>query len=608
MANIPASYKPILHYLKIAQEHRQRDASIYYWCAYYGLQCAMKIDKKSPDCVKFLTNTLGELETMKKQHKDDEMLTSEIVAQAHIEEYALKLFSYADNEDRGGNFNKNVVKAFYTSGYLFDVLSVFGELDPKIVEARKYAKFKAAYIHNCLKNGETPQCGPIANDGSGAGPDINAEAGTSNLPGIESIAKPANPNIGVTVTETPSVAVTDYSSSKLDVYIKAQKFCKQACTALDYEDEKTAIENLTNALNLLTHVRIFFMDTSPDREAPIHYQNKFSKSSFSSHSDVSLDGKEDKRDRKAAKGSKKDQQGYCHLERASSEEELVDGQFRSKPKKSNVFGKLKSKSKTVSLDEKVPTSSKNSASSGKHSTTKHVKNSKVGSDTPSSPNKDGRGTGNRPVFGLPLRHALKNNPCHDRILIPAVFRMCIDYINENGLKVEGIYRLSPSKSQLEELKQVIDSGILSLQYDVLLLKDPLCAAALLKTFLRELPDDLLTTDLHAEFEQAVEKSKTSEECIERVKGLLNHLPESNRILLAYLFCHMKMIIDNAEYNKMTLANIGLVLQPALNWKQSLLNVFLQHSVNLFSDVKIRSYWDVAALFNAMFFCAMMGIN
>ncbi|XP_048457343.1 vacuolar protein sorting-associated protein VTA1 homolog [Rhincodon typus] len=29
------------------------------------------------------------------------------------------------------------------------------------VQHRKYAKWKAAYIHNCLKNGETPQSGPV---------------------------------------------------------------------------------------------------------------------------------------------------------------------------------------------------------------------------------------------------------------------------------------------------------------------------------------------------------------------------------------------------------------------------------------------------------------
>jgi len=34
----------------------------------------------------------------------------------------------------------------------------------QIEKNRKYAKWKAAYIHNCLKNGETPISGPLPDD------------------------------------------------------------------------------------------------------------------------------------------------------------------------------------------------------------------------------------------------------------------------------------------------------------------------------------------------------------------------------------------------------------------------------------------------------------
>jgi len=43
---------------------------------------------------------------MKKQNKDNEALQSEMVGQAHVENYALKLFLYADTEDRAGRFGK----------------------------------------------------------------------------------------------------------------------------------------------------------------------------------------------------------------------------------------------------------------------------------------------------------------------------------------------------------------------------------------------------------------------------------------------------------------------------------------------------------------------
>merc|ERR1712156_338188 len=87
-----------------------------------------------------------------------------VVASAHIENYAMKLFLYADKSDRAGNFTKSVVKSFYSAGILFDVMQCFGEVTPEVAHYRKYAKMKAAYIHNCLKNGETPIAGPLVDD------------------------------------------------------------------------------------------------------------------------------------------------------------------------------------------------------------------------------------------------------------------------------------------------------------------------------------------------------------------------------------------------------------------------------------------------------------
>jgi vacuolar protein sorting-associated protein VTA1 len=73
-----------------------------------------------------------------------------------MENYAHKLFSYADQQDRAANFGKNVVKSFYTAAMIYDIITVFGELSEEAKHNKKYASWKAAYIHSCLKNGETP--------------------------------------------------------------------------------------------------------------------------------------------------------------------------------------------------------------------------------------------------------------------------------------------------------------------------------------------------------------------------------------------------------------------------------------------------------------------
>lgn len=69
---------------------------------------------------------------IKKEHNTVEAITQEVVAQAHVESQAQLLFTYAEGQDSKGIFNIKVVKAFYTSGFLFDVLNVFGDVDENI--------------------------------------------------------------------------------------------------------------------------------------------------------------------------------------------------------------------------------------------------------------------------------------------------------------------------------------------------------------------------------------------------------------------------------------------------------------------------------------------
>uniref|UniRef100_A0A3Q2XQT3 Vesicle (multivesicular body) trafficking 1 n=1 Tax=Hippocampus comes TaxID=109280 RepID=A0A3Q2XQT3_HIPCM len=181
----PAQLKAVQHHLRTAQEHEKRDPVVAYYCRLYAMQTGMKLDSKTPECRKFLVKLMDQLESMKTELSDDDSITQEVVGNAHIENYALKMFLYADNEDRAGRFHKNMIKSFYTASLLLDVLSVFGELSEENIQHRKYARWKAAYIHNCLKSGETPEAGPI-------GMDLDQEAGAqppSQTHGVPSRAR-----------------------------------------------------------------------------------------------------------------------------------------------------------------------------------------------------------------------------------------------------------------------------------------------------------------------------------------------------------------------------------------------------------------------------------
>ncbi|XP_014710362.1 vacuolar protein sorting-associated protein VTA1 homolog [Equus asinus] len=293
---LPTPFKSIQHHLRTAQEHDKRDPVVAYYCRLYAMQTGMKIDSKTPECRKFLSKLMDQLEALKKQLGDNEAITQEIVGSAHLENYALKMFLYADNEDRAGRFHKNMIKSFYTASLLIDVITVFGELTEENVKHRKYARWKATYIHNCLKNGETPQAGPVGieedndveeNEDAGATslptpppqPSSSAYDPGSMPPGSYGGAQippgahaPANTpaevphSTGVTsntIQPTPqtipaidpalfsTISQGDIRLTPED-FARAQKYCKYAGSALQYEDVSTAVQNLQKALKLLT--------------------------------------------------------------------------------------------------------------------------------------------------------------------------------------------------------------------------------------------------------------------------------------------------------------------------------------------------------------------
>lgn len=291
----PASLKQIQHFLKIAQEHDTRDIVVCYWSRLYALQVGLKASTQKPDETKLLLSVMDWLEATKKQNSDNEAITNEVAAQAHMENYALKLFLYADKQDRESNFGKNVVKAFYTCGVLYDVMQAFGELTEEAQHNRKYAKWKAAYIHNCLKNGETPIPGPMSEDGDGndemggepSSPPPPPASGSGDVSPTESQSHSQLPDEPTPSTseppptaeevlsnpnKLPSPPVDEEKPGGFVAYIpeqpaahqaanvhitpeqmlKAQKYCKYAGSALNYDDVKSAIENLQNALRLLT--------------------------------------------------------------------------------------------------------------------------------------------------------------------------------------------------------------------------------------------------------------------------------------------------------------------------------------------------------------------
>ncbi|KYM93168.1 PREDICTED: vacuolar protein sorting-associated protein VTA1 homolog [Atta cephalotes] len=267
LPKVPTPLKSIQHYLTIALKHDQRDSVVSYWCRLYALQTGLKLSTKTSEETNFLLKLMDWLETTKKELHDNEAITNDVAAQAHLENWALKLFLYADKNDRAANFSQKVVQSFYTAQMLYDVLTLFGELSVEATQNRKYAQWKAAYIHNCLMNGETPVPGPLnetndENDSNKTSNDNDEEAKSNVSPtspkdntSLDIPSIPPNPPTTRTQSfESEDDTYKTESGAKLSVEQigKAQKFIKWASSALDYDDVATSVMNLRKALHLLT--------------------------------------------------------------------------------------------------------------------------------------------------------------------------------------------------------------------------------------------------------------------------------------------------------------------------------------------------------------------
>ncbi|GJJ78496.1 RalA-binding protein 1 [Entomortierella parvispora] len=169
----------------------------------------------------------------------------------------------------------------------------------------------------------------------------------------------------------------------------------------------------------------------------------------------------------------------------------------------------------------------------------------------------------RQIFGVPLEQAIEQARVLSGYQLPAVVYRCIEYLNAHRAKMEeGIYRLNGSSAVIKNLKERFNH-----EGDVQLLAsedyyDIHAVAGLLKLYLRDLPSSVLTRELHKDFLQVVELS-SREDRVNELTRLVASLPEANYTILRALTAHLIEIVDNADVNKMTARNVGIVFSPTL---------------------------------------------
>nr|XP_046224859.1 rho GTPase-activating protein 44-like isoform X2 [Oncorhynchus gorbuscha] len=163
----------------------------------------------------------------------------------------------------------------------------------------------------------------------------------------------------------------------------------------------------------------------------------------------------------------------------------------------------------------------------------------------------------KPCYGKPLEEHLALSGRDIAFPIEA----CVTMLLDCGMQEEGLFRVAPSASKLKKLKASLDCGVMDVQeYSV----DPHAIAGALKSYLRELPEPLMTFELYDEWIQA----SNIQDQDKRLQALLTaceKLPLANGNNFKYLVKFLAKLDDYQDENKMTPGNIAIVLGPNLLW-------------------------------------------
>ncbi|XP_069752129.1 rho GTPase-activating protein 1 isoform X3 [Narcine bancroftii] len=189
-------------------------------------------------------------------------------------------------------------------------------------------------------------------------------------------------------------------------------------------------------------------------------------------------------------------------------------------------------------------------------------------------------------FGINLSVLRSKDP--EKRTIPLVMEQTIAYIKMHGLNKEGIFRRSANVCLVKEVLDKYNNGV---PVDFAVYDDVHLTAVMLKTFLRELPEPLLTYGLYDQIVSFGKVPVTKQ--AETMARMIQTLPEDNYILLQYLLSFLLLVADNSELNKMTLSNLALVFGPTLMWAENAaISLSAINPINHFAQLLLEKYNEI----------------
>ncbi|KAM6922105.1 unconventional myosin-IXb isoform 2-T2 [Xenentodon cancila] len=157
-------------------------------------------------------------------------------------------------------------------------------------------------------------------------------------------------------------------------------------------------------------------------------------------------------------------------------------------------------------------------------------------------------------FGVRVCHLVsEKNP------VPMVLEMMLEHVEMHGLYTEGIYRKSGSANRIKELHQRLETE----PHLVCLENHPIhTVTGLVKQWLRELPDPLMTFTHYSDFLHAVELPEKQEQ-LQAIYKVLEELPTANFNTLERLVFHLVRVSKEEAHNRMSPNSLAIVFAPCI---------------------------------------------
>ncbi|XP_072522944.1 rho GTPase-activating protein 12b isoform X1 [Salminus brasiliensis] len=161
------------------------------------------------------------------------------------------------------------------------------------------------------------------------------------------------------------------------------------------------------------------------------------------------------------------------------------------------------------------------------------------------------------VFGCSLTSLC----ARENTSVPNFVRMCIEHVENTGLNIDGLYRVSGNLAVIQKLRFAVNHDE-KVDLDDSKWEDIHVTTGALKMFFRELPEPLFTYASFNDFVNAIKHSDYKLR-LQGIKDLIKQLPKPNQETMQVLFKHLKRVVDHGEANRMTTQSVAIVFGPTL---------------------------------------------